>query len=247
MAEPAPHFIGWLPMPRAFVRFLLPVAVGAIVGLVVVAAVIAGGQRSPGNGRWEDDHTTTLVGVAYAKPYAMVRVPGDGGSATTILLVEEGKFGAKERVRAFDGRPVRVRGTLLRRDGWQMLELAATDDGLQPTELSDLEFTGLHRPPPRPLGRVTLRGEIVDSKCYLGAMKPGSGLTHRGCALLCLKGGVPPLFVCRTGAERHSVYLLTGASTIVELAGQPVTVEGEAEEMGDITFIRTTRVTIETE
>lgn len=243
MAEPAPHFIGWLPMPRAFARFLLPVAVGAVVGLAVVAVVVAVGQRSPGTGVW-NDRTATLVGIAYAEPYAMIRVPGSDGAAATVLLVEEGKHGAKERVSAFDGQPVRVSGTLLRRDGWRMLELAATEDGLRPADLPEPELAGLRRPPPRPLGRVTLRGEIVDAKCYLGAMKPGDGRTHRGCALLCLKGGIPPLFVSRTGGATRPIRLLTSEfggpvpDAQLDLAGLPVVVDGVVEEHDDLTVLR---------
>jgi hypothetical protein len=244
MAEPAPHFIGWLPMPRAFAQFLLPVAIGGVVGLAVVAAVVAGGQRSPGNGRWEDDRTVTLVGIAYAEPYAMIRVPADDGTTATVLLVEEGKFGANGRTRPHDGQPVRVTGTLLRRDGWRMLELATTEDSLRPTELSEPERARLRRSPPRSLGRVSLRGEIVDSKCYLGAMKPGGGRTHRGCAILCLKGGIPPLFVSRTGGTSRSIYLLTSESrglaydAQLDLVGLPVVIDGVAEEHDDITVLR---------
>lgn len=246
MAEPAPHFIGWLPMPKAFARFLLPVAVGAVVGVAAVAAVIAGGQRSPGGARWENDRSVSFVGIAYAEPYPMIRVPADhpGDPPVSILLVGEGKFGATDRVRPHDGRPVRVTGTLLHRDGWRMLELATTEDNLRPIDLPEPELAGLRRSPPRAQGRVTLRGEIVDSKCYLGAMKPGGGRTHRGCALLCLKGGIPPLFVSRTGGTSPSIYLLTSESRgpaheqLLNLAGLPVVVECFAETLDDLAVLR---------
>lgn len=245
MAEPAPHFVGWLPMPRAFARFLLPVAAGVIVGLVAVAATVASGRRSPGRGVWED-RPTTFVGIAYAEPYPTLRVPGDnpGDPPASVLLVGEGKFGAADRVRPHDGRPVRVTGTLLRRDGWRMLELASTGDGVRPVDLPEPELAGLRRPPPRTRGRVTLRGEIVDSKCYLGAMKPGDGRTHRGCALLCLKGGVPPLLVSRAGGGSRSIYLLASESRgpaherLLNLAGLPVVVEGGVESLDDLSVLR---------
>lgn len=246
MAEPAPHFIGWLPMPQAFSRFLLPVVLGAGVGLAIVAMVVAGGQRAPGNGRWEDDRTVTLVGIAYAEPYAMIRVPGDSPDdpPVSVLLVGAGKFGAAGRVRAYDGRPVRVAGTLLRRDGWRMLELAGTEGGVQPAELPEPELAGLRRSQPRTQGRVTLRGEIVDSKCYLGAMKPGDGRPHRGCALLCLKGGIPPLFLIRSGSASKSASLLTNETlgplddSTLNLAGLPIVVDGVIEECDDISVLR---------
>jgi hypothetical protein len=253
MAEPTPpgadrdpHFIGWLPMPRAYSRFLVPVAAGLVVAGMVTAALIARGQRSTGDGRWDDEQTKTFTGIVYAEPYAMIRVPGaePGDPPATILLVEEGKFGAKDRVRPFDGRPVRVTGTLLAREGWRMLELSAGEDGLRPTDLPEHELAGLRRSPPRPLGQVTLRGEIVDSKCFLGAMKPGAGRTHRGCARLCLKGGVPPLFVSRSGGTGPSIYQLAGEAlepahdSLLDLAGLPLVVDGSVEVLDDIPVIR---------
>lgn len=247
-AERDPHFIGWLPMPRTYSRFLVPVAAGLVVAAAVTAALIARGQRSPGDGRWDDGRSTTFVGVVYAEPYAMIRVNGadPGAPPSTILLVEEGKYGAKDRVRPFDGRPVRVAGTLLTREGWRMMELTNGEDGLRPAELPEHELAVLRRSPPRPLGRVTLWGEIVDSKCYLGAMKPGGGRTHRGCALLCLKGGVPPLFVSRSVGTGRSVYLLAGEDrgpapdSLIDLAGLPVVVDADVDRLDDLVVLRPT-------
>src|SRR5437763_1409563 len=100
MAEPSPpdadrdpHFIGWLPMPRAYARFLTPLAAGLLIAAAVTAGLIARAQRSPGDGSWESDRTVTLEGIAYADPYAMIRVPSpdSDGTPRTILLVEEGK------------------------------------------------------------------------------------------------------------------------------------------------------------
>lgn len=243
-----PHFVGWLPMPRAFARFLLPVAVGAVVGLAVVAGVVAWGQRSPGDGGWEEGETT-LVGVVYAEPYPMIRVPG--GDPTdpprTVLLVGEGKVGAKGRLASLDGQEVRVRGTQLERAGWRMLEVVDAPDALAPAGLSDAEHQRLQRSAPQPLGRVSLRGEIVDAKCYLGAMKPGDGRTHRGCALLCLKGGIPPLFVSRGEGTGPAIYLVVNESLgpadgqILDLAGLPAAVEGDVERLDDVLVIRVAR------
>jgi hypothetical protein len=240
-----PHFIGWLPMPKVFARFLLPVAIGATVGLAAVAAVVAWGQPSPGDGKWEEK-TTTLVGVVYTDPYPMIRVPGDDPTAPprTMLLVGEGKVGVNVRVAALHGLAVQVQGTRLERAGWRMLEVADAPDALTPADLSEAEQFRLRRSTPHPRGRVKLRGEIVDAKCYLGAMKPGEGRTHRGCALLCLKGGIPPLFISRSEETGPAIYLVAsesgGAATdsLLDLAGLPVEVEGAIEEYGDLSVIR---------
>lgn len=232
------HFIGWLPMPRSFSRFLIPVAVGLIVCAVVLAVFVAWGQQSPGNGQWENEKTTTLVGIVYSEPYAMIRVldARPNGQPISILLVESGKFGAKDRVRSHEGRPVRVMGTLLARDGWKMLELSEEPESLTTATLSETEQQRLRRAKPRDLGRVTLKGEIVDSKCYLGAMKPGGGKTHKGCAALCLRGGIPPLFVV---AGSEAPYLLTDSdSRYIEHVGEWVELEGQLEQWDDFRVLK---------
>jgi hypothetical protein len=126
-----------------------------------------------------------------------------------------------------------------------MLELAAGDEGLQPAAgLSESLVSRLRRPPPEHLGTVTLRGEIIDSKCYLGAMKPGGGKTHKACAALCLAGGVPPMFVTR-GADGHETYYLLASpaggpveSQLHGFVGDPVEISGEVEQVDDIRFLK---------
>ncbi len=216
-----PHFIGWFPMPPALRRFLLPLALVAVALGLILAGGLAYSQRPPGPGRWDDSHEVSFDGIAVAEPYAMLRTPTE-----TILLVEAGKFGAKDRLLPFDGNGVRATGTLLERDGVKMLELADGDAGLQAIEVkAESALEEVTTP-------VTLVGELVDSKCYLGAMKPGGGKTHKGCAILCLRGGIPPLFVAKVDGT-VGYYLATDShgrplgEDHFEFVGERVTVTGQ--------------------
>ena len=91
---------------------------------------------------------------------------------------------------------------------------------------------------------MTLRGEIIDSKCYLGAMKPGGGKTHKGCAALCLSGGVPPMFVTRDAAGNETYYLLTDSEgkpmgkEAVDYVGDPVELTADLEQRGDLRVLK---------
>jgi hypothetical protein len=173
-------------------------------------------------------------------------VPGEApGTVRTILLVEDGKFGAADRVRPFAGRAVRVSGTLLHRDERWMLELAAGADGLQPApDLPGDVVRRLASPVRQPLGPVTLRGEVIDSKCYLGAMKPGGGKTHKACAALCLAGGVPPMFVTRSPDGPETYYLLATATSgpandaVRDVVGDPAELDGSLEKVEDVLVVR---------
>ena len=94
------------------------------------------------------------------------------------------------------------------------------------------------------LGSVALRGEIVDSKCYLGAMRPGDGKAHRACAQLCIAGGLPPMLVATGPASGPEYYMLTTdeggmANALVRpFVAEPVEVTGTAERLGDLLFLR---------
>jgi len=76
-----------------------------------------------------------------------------------------------------------------------------------------------------------LIGEIVDTKCYLGAMKPGRGKPHRDCASLCIRGGIPAALLVRTeNGERHLVHLVSFGRPVgrevLDFVGQPIEVTG---------------------
>src|SRR5262249_40102677 len=96
-------FIGWLRTPRGYARFVRPIAIALLLLGLVVAGTVAFVQRDPGSGQWADGQVLTLRGVAFTRPYAVLRVAGEkpGDMPRTYLLVEDGKFGALPRVSKF--------------------------------------------------------------------------------------------------------------------------------------------------
>jgi hypothetical protein len=235
-ADGKEFYVGYLPVPSGYRRALLILVPALIVAGLVAAVVVAARQKDPGTGVWSDA-TTTLEGVIAAEPYAMLRLRASNAAGVeTVLLVEEGKFGAKERVRPFDGQAVAVTGTILARDGRRMLELAGGEQAIRPVEGGVAPGV----PEKRLLGRRTLRGEIIDPKCYLGAMKPGEGKTHKACATLCISGGIPPMFVVRSPGQPNEYYLLTTPdgrainNDVLPFVGDPVEIAGEVMRQGDL-------------
>jgi hypothetical protein len=95
------------------------------------------------------------------------------------------------------------------------------------------------------VAQIELLGEIVDSKCFLGVMVPGSGKTHRECASLCLRGGMPPAFHVQDRDGRSSLLLLTGplgesiGSAALRVAGEPISIRGSIERRGNWFVMRT--------
>ncbi|MEK6702051.1 MAG: hypothetical protein AABZ53_07300 [Planctomycetota bacterium] len=234
-------YVGYLPVPPGIRRFLLTTT-PVIAGLVIAAAyLVATTQRSPGRGVWEDSTSRTFTGVVVCDPYPMLNTMDRGdGSPGVMMLVEGGKHGSKPRMLAFNGKSVKLSGTVLKRDGRRMVEL---DEGAGAVTLAELPAP-IVVPPPQSQGRVTLRGEIVDSKCYLGAMKPGEGKTHKECAILCISGGIPPMLVTREPGGLRTYYLLldpSGASLAQDalpFIADEVEVSGELETQGDVRRLR---------
>lgn len=246
-------FVGWLLTPQSYVRFLKPIAVALLLLGVVAAATLAFFQRDPGTGEWNDDQVVTLRGVAFTKPYAMLRVPGEkpGGPPRTYLLVEDGKFGALPRVSKFvqnrpEGVPVELKGTILHREDRWMLALEEGETGMRvltEAEAGGIPYLGWSAP--KVLAKsITIRGEIIDPKCYLGAMKPGGGKTHKACAMRCIAGGIPPMLVTRVAEKREKMYLLVtsdGAAAndaVFPFVGDRVEIHGRLEQQDDLLLLK---------
>jgi len=233
-------FVGYLKTPPGSRRFLKGVALAVLAAGIALAAVLAAAQRDPGNGVWDLANAKTLEGVIYSSPCPLIRIAGADGKPMTLLLVSQGKIGAAERVPA-EGRAVKVRGHTLEHGRVHLFEL---DDDAGAIETLPIALPHLEVPLGAGRTAVTLRGEIVDPKCFAGAMKPGDGKTHKGCAVLCIRGGIPPMFVAADGRE----YLLideagrspTGGELerLLPLVGDWVEVRGEAELRGDLRLLK---------
>ncbi|MEO1585001.1 MAG: hypothetical protein AAFR96_10585 [Planctomycetota bacterium] len=180
-------YVGYLPMPkqhRAFAR----VAVGSVLcGAVGLGALLGWLMDDPGSGVWDTSEVAMLSGTLRLDPVAFVET-----SEGPVLLVEQGKFGARD-LSSFDGRAVVASGAMLSRGGMRMVELAATAAAV--AEGPPLSTTASVPTMGETAGAITISGEIIDTKCYLGAMKPGEGVTHAACARLCIRGGIPASIV----------------------------------------------------
>jgi hypothetical protein len=136
---------------------------------------------------------------------------------------------------------VRIEASLIARGRNAMLAVADRD-WIAPSALTKEEFA-----PPAPIdrGEVMLIGEILDAKCWFGAMRPGYGRTHKACAALCARGGLPLAF-CRAGTcgDDAAAPLLLDARgrahgrALAPLVGEPVALAGRLVEVGDVLQLR---------
>lgn len=235
-----PFFVGYLPLSPSLRRFVLLAAGGALALLLALALATAATQRDPGDARWDVETPVALEGLLLDRPAPLLRTRLSDGALRSVLLVSEGKRGLPEAQRPAAPVVATARGYTLRRGRWLMLEVQSIDVASGPPG----EALAAALPEPSPPRRVVLRGEIIDPKCYLGAMKPGDGKPHKACATLCIRGGVPPMFRDDTGAL-HLLVDDAGRTpdgddleALLPYVADPVEVEGDAFVAGDLSCLR---------
>lgn len=233
-------FVGYLKMPRplaVFLGYAVPMAAAAALG---AGLVMAATQPDPGDGHYQGPNTT-LTGVIGMEPHPVLYTAPDADhpQGRALALTRFGKNGVVDRAAPFAGQPVDVTGVFLIRDDNAMFELR--NPGIRPAAAAP---DGLAVPEPENLGRFTLRGEIVDSKCCLGSMLPGDGKPHMACAQLCLIGGVPPMFRTVTQDGEEALLLLADedghavADRILDYVSLAIAVTGEVERRGAMLVFR---------
>ena len=240
-------YIGWEAkaapgIGRTVRRAVVVVAVLALL----VPVVLAVSHRMIGVSVFEWGSHKTFSGVLRIAPYPHLLVPRPGGVAgqprfSTYYLVAPWKFGlAGESIAALDGRSVSLTGTLIYRGDQTMIE-TRPEWITASTNASQLAQSVA---PGQSLGRQTLVGEIVDSKCFLGVMNPGQLTPHRACAIRCISGGVPPVLLVRQ-PDGPAIYLLLVSAAgkpvnqqVLDLVAEPVEITGEVERQDGLLILR---------
>ncbi len=239
-------FVGWAKAPAVDRRFLLAAMPLTLAGVTGLGWLVARELGDPGAGRWEQGATHVVEGVLAAKPYPMIRIADDAApfGMRSVLIVAQGKCTGALKLADLDGKPVKASGVLIARHERRMLEVPlSVNRWLEPLPVTG-DAAPLAAPADETLGRVRLSGQIMDSKCFFGVMRPGRGKTHKACAALCIRGGIPPSFWARDGEGRESVLLMTDAAgaalgdAILPLVADPVEAEGEIVRVGDILQFR---------
>ena len=216
-------------------RSLISLAIIGILAAAILGAGLVALQGSVADdARVEYGTTLQYTGVLVGDPLPLL-VSGD----RTYFLVNPLKFGFDPAVRAsLAGRRVRMRATLIERGEQAMLEVVeGSVEDLGPP-LDDAPA-----PPDASPGPTRLRGEIVDSKCYLGVMNPGHLKPHRACAINCLRGGIPPVLISRDGSgiPRQTVLVAVDDTAlrdwILPWVAEPVELTGTLRRVGQLEIL----------
>ena len=221
MSRQDEFYIGYdAGIPDGMRRVVRLAAIIAITAGLAAAFMFVSQQRELADSRFEFGHVRTFTGYLTLAPAPVLMVP-DGSGTTPHWLVAPGKFGAAAALGETRHGWITLQGTLIARESWRMIEVLPGSARLYRTAM----------PAPAsspPQGRmVVLRGEIVDSKCFLGVMNPGERTVHRDCATRCLSGGIPAMVAYRDEAGSHLALLLGGtAASLREGVGGAITLQG---------------------
>ena len=222
-------YIGYAPhAPRGVARVARRVVATLFGSVALLALLLAFGQQRLALSVFEFGQYHEYSGVIRATPYPVLLTQTEQ-TLTQYLLVAPGKQHAD--VARFDGQAVTLRAARIRRDGAVMLEIV-------PESLAATSTVSIVPPAQSELGTFTLVGEIVDSKCYLGVMNPGHTKPHRDCAVRCISGGVPPLFIARDAQGSELKLLLTDAhgapvnQAVLDMVAEPLEIRGRVLRVG---------------
>ncbi len=194
------------------------VSITLLMLAAAVAAVLVVAQHPFAPSAFEFQQYRQYSGVLETWPYPVFIENG-----RSYLLAAAGKHGFDAG--EFAGRRVSFHGALIHRPEGYMLEVLT----------GSMKSRGTAPPLAAPvsLGEVTLTGEVVDTKCFLGVMNPGSGKVHRACAARCISGGLPPALLARDATGETRLVVLTGRDNrklnreLLPFAGEHVTARGE--------------------
>ncbi len=235
-------YIGYLPKMSKnvakVIRLFVVFAFGAACGLAILVWF---GQKPFAKSYFEFDLTKEFEGTIQARPIPFLLVENSQKSGSLPIfsrfpLVAEGKHGVGDEVKSLDGQKVKLKGKLIYRDDLQMIEVVTGSIEKFAQTVNPIEEKA------EKLGNFTLKGEIIDSKCYLGVMNPGQSKPHRECAVRCLSGGVPPLFIVKERDGKASELWLVSAEgnpvnkEILDFVAEPIEMSGEVRRTGDQLF-----------
>lgn len=228
-----PLFVGYNAPTDGVKRGLLLGGVVAATAAGLAGAALGGHMTPPGPGRWDPAKVETWRGRLVMDPYPMLRFTDADGQTQTALIGCPDKCGVALELSAFVDKLVEVSGSAAVR-GDHLMITAARPFGW-------IRDVAEQTPPPEPtpgqaLGALSLEGELMDAKCWLGSMRPGEGLTHKGCAELCVRSGLPLLFVTGGPERAKRVFIALGPdgaildTAVLPFVADPVRATGAVEQ-----------------
>ena len=245
MKKKEEFYVGYIGSMGRYTRGRIQLFVALSLLLLLIAGLIFSLYQEPAvNSRFDFDSTTQLEGFYFEDPYPLLRVDLGEGQYKDIVLLGFGKSGALpylkklKEANELSGKKMRIEGNLVYYNGKSLLQI--TDEN-QVELIPGKAMSAFSIPTESTL--KSMRGEIIDPKCYFGVMKPGYGKIHRSCAALCISGGIPPVWVdYKENGDEH-YYLITDLKgnsihgDLIPYIGQASAVEAKISQKGSWSYM----------
>jgi hypothetical protein len=220
-------YVGYIPKaPTTLGRAMARIAVGIVLTGCIVGTVLLLGQPPFATSKFEYGEYHDYDGVIEEWPYPILVT-----EKVSFLLVAPGKHGLPDAFKGLQDKHVHLKGSLIERSPDRMIEVVPGSIVAETQPRQGFQSA-------IDLGPVTLRGEIVDTKCYLGVMNPGEHKVHRDCAVRCISGGVPPALLVRDASGDSRILLLVGDDgralnrEVLPFVAEPLEISGELVRTG---------------
>ncbi len=243
-------YIGYLPKaPKGIGKIVSWVSALLLILVCVNSFLMISSEKKFDDSTFEFGEYNSFEGIIMENPYPRILIerPGETGmhpKYSQYYLAQFGKFGGGKMVEGLEGKSVKLQGSLIYRDDQTMIEIKDNSISHDHTFDNDRipEFNSIL--PQENLGTHTLKGEIVDSKCFYGVMNPGNLKVHKACAINCIRGGMPPVFVVKDSNGNVGYYLLQDKNgnavndRILDKIAEPVKIKGEVIKQGDLLILK---------
>jgi hypothetical protein len=238
-------YIGWQPnAPSSFVKHVKKVLLVLFPAALLIGFFLSSSQKKFSTANFEFGSLTQVTGVYYSSPVPLLKVADEHNASILIPLVGYGKHGAegvltdieKAKSVSLNQKQITLKGTLLYSDGKVLMQIDANDAPLLKVEEAPAAF---QKPISKELGTITVKGEVIDPKCYFGVMKPGEGKVHKDCAIRCILGGIPPVLKVENKNDERNYYLIVGPNgekineAVKDFVAEPVAITAKAVQYDD--------------
>lgn len=243
-------YIGWMGnAPVSIARFVKRYLLLLVFVVATLGVLLAMNQKKFSKANFEFGKTTVVKGIYVSSPVPHLLVP-DQNDYVVIPLVGYGKHGAEgvmreleaEKKNSLNGKEISLKGTLLYGDGKILMQVDKNDDPLVNVSNAANKLPIIETDE----GEVSLKGEIIDPKCYFGVMKPGEGKVHKDCAIRCILGGIPPVLKMTNEKGGYAYVLLTGENInerVKDFVAIPSQVRGHLKKYNDWEILEVISIT----
>lgn len=234
-------FIGWQNGNKKLVKFSARFAASLFFIALLMSFVISTHQYKIAVSNFDYENPVTLSGSLLLKPFPALAVLNGkdvfGNPQFKLFpLVNEGKFGADDSVRVFlsslsrDNANVMLTGNRITRDNYEVIEILKIKLSPEKSLFNEKEIIIAED--------SVVNCEIIDPKCYFGAMNPGEGKPHRSCAIRCISGGIMPVIKMNDGKNNSYAVLAKYNQTkpnkeVLDFIAEPVSIKGTLKRIGN--------------